>query len=145
MQWLRAILVLSSITLFSCASTDADEPMVSVENDPRIGEEVNQACFIRSINGWSNVDNDDKALIVTLSRRNQFKLNLSGPCDANWAMYRIAIIGKTGSSCIQRGDRVKTDADTMRGLSCMITSINEWHPEKLEEMNKEQQETEQSK
>lgn len=135
MNFYKTLLVLSSAMLISCASTEADKPMVSIENDPRIGEKVNQACFVSSINGWNSVDNDDKAVIVTMIRDQQYKLNLAGVCDVDWAMYRIAIIGKTGSSCVQRGDRIKTDADTLPGSSCRVMSINKWHPEMLDERN----------
>lgn len=114
-----------------CSATKEEKPTVSLENDPRIGDKVHQACFINSIRSWSSVDNDDNALLIHLNSKKKYKLNLIGTCDADWAMYMIAIIGKTGSSCVQRGDKLKTDANTMRGMSCTIMSINEWHPEKL--------------
>lgn len=66
-----------------------------------------------------------------------FKLNLTSTCDAYWAIYSIAIIGKTGSACVQRGDKLTTDANTIRGMSCTIMSINKWHPEKLEKLEKQ--------
>jgi len=127
--------------MVSCASTEREEALVSVENDPRIGEKVQQACFINSIRSWSNVANDNNALLIHMNRKQMFKLNLTGTCDADWAIYRIAIIGKTGSACVQRGDKLTTDANTMRGMSCTIMSINKWHPEKLEQQNNAAKET----
>ncbi len=132
MKLFKYLMVLACLLLASCASTEPEKELVSIENDPRIGERVNRACFISNMDGWSNVDNDDNALIMTMRRNEQYKLNLLGACDADWAMYRIAIIGKSGSGCIERGDKIKTDANTMRGMSCTIMSINKWHPEKLE-------------
>ena len=35
--------------MVSCASTENEEILVSVENDPRIGEKVQQVCLINSI------------------------------------------------------------------------------------------------
>jgi len=133
MKYLKFGLLVSCFFISSCASTNTEEVLVSVENDPRIGDKVQQACFINSINSWSNVDNDHNALLIHMNSRQKYKLNLAGTCDADWAIYRIAIIGKSGSACVQRGDRLRTDANTMRGMSCTIMSINKWHPEKLDE------------
>lgn len=138
MKLVKPLLILSSVFITACASTEAEKSAVSIENDPRIGDKVNQACFISYMDGWSNVDNDDNALIITMRRNQQYKLNLAGSCDADWAMYRIAIMGKSGSGCIQRGDKIKTDANTLRGMNCTIMSINQWHPEKLELLAEEQ-------
>jgi hypothetical protein len=120
--------------LTACASTsEKEEAPVSVENDPRIGKQVQQACFVNTIDSWSSVDNDDNALIVSFRNKKRYKLNLIGTCDPELADFRIAIIGKTGSSCVQRGDKLLTDGNTMAGMSCTIMRMYEWHPEKLAE------------
>jgi len=144
MKNLKYGVIMSCFLMASCTSTEPEEQLVSIENDPRIGEKVQQACFINSINSWSNVDNDNKALLIHMNRKQKYKLNLTGTCDADWAIYRIAIIGKSGSTCLQRGDKLRTDANTMRGMSCTIMSINKWHPEKLEEMKKADEQVEPS-
>ncbi len=136
MKYIKLGLLLSCLFISSCASTDSEKALVSIENDPRIGDKVQQACFINSIDSWSNVDNDRNALLIRMNSRLTYKLNLSGTCDADWAIYQVAIIGKSGSACVQRGDKIITDANTMRGMSCTIMGINKWHPEQLEQQNK---------
>ena len=46
---MKYLLLVSCFFIVSCASTESEEVLVSIENDPRIGEKVQQACFINSI------------------------------------------------------------------------------------------------
>ena len=122
----------------ACSSTESKKELVSVENDPRIGDEVKSVCSIRSIRGWQHVDNDRDALIVNMPRDKSYKLSLMGFCDAEWAMTKIAVVSKTGSQCMHRGDKVLTDSDVMSSGACTIHKIQEWYPEKLKEQDEKE-------
>lgn len=145
---LSAVLLALTVSMAGCSST-GDENTVSVENDPRIGEEVSQACFTRNISGWAPVDNDNKALIAVMRGNEHYKVDLSGPCDPDLAMMRIAIQSRPGSSCLSRGDKIKTDGDLSRGYgtACTVTRIYEWDPDALDavEENKPTDESKEEK
>lgn len=127
---LTTLLAVLPLYIAGCASTD-NEVVIPLDADPRIGEEVNQVCFTRSIDSWNDVDNDRNAVIIKMSNREYYKLKISGGCDPQWAMTTIAVISRGGSGCYSRGDRIKTDADPFRGYgsACVITAINKWYPE----------------
>ena len=130
------LMVTAAVALSACSTTDSiaeKKPVVSIENDPRIGAEVDRVCTIRHVRGWQDVDNDKDALVVNLINKKSYKLTLAGGCNADWARYRIMIENKTGSHCISRFDRVYTDSQDMAGLHCQITKIEEWYPDKLVE------------
>jgi hypothetical protein len=116
--------------LAGCASQE-EKVVIPLDNDPRIGEEVQQLCFTGNINSWSEVDNDRHAVILRKSVKDYYKLKITPGCDPQWAMSTIALISRPSSPCLTRGDRIKTDADPFRGLgsACIITRINKWDPD----------------
>ena len=128
------VLMLGLGMLAGCAAIQGQANKVPLDNDPRIGEKVSHVCFTRNINGWNSVDNDRNAVIISLNIREQYKLKLVGACDPDLAMMRAAFITRPGSSCLSRGDKVKTDGDLAagRGTACTIMAINKWLPDALE-------------
>ena len=126
-------LLLFTALLSACGATDNEQEKVSLDNDPRVGDKVSQVCFVSNIRGWKPVDNDRNSLVVTMSNRDEYKLKLSGSCDPNLAMMTTAIIPRGGSTCFQRGDKVKTDGDLSKGFGsgCTIMSVNKWDPDAL--------------
>ena len=125
------LVLMLPVLLIGCASTGDDTAKVALDSDPRVGEEVNQVCFIRNIDSWQNVDNDRRAVIVRMNNKDTYKLRLGGGCDPEWAMLHLGIGTRAGSSCFSRGDRIKTDGDTSRGYgtACNILGINKWDPD----------------
>lgn len=138
----KILLLVLPMLVAGCATTEKIE--IPLDSDPRIGEEVKQVCFTRSIDSWSDVDNDRNAVVIKMNNRDYYKLKLSGGCDPQWAMSRIAVITRGGSNCYTRGDRVKTDGDPFRGggTACVITAINKWDPDAVKKAE-QQPETEQ--
>ena len=134
--------VMLPLYMTGCAAPE-DKVVIPLDSDPRIGEEVRQVCFTRSIDSWNDVDNDRNAVIIKMNNRDYYKLKLSGGCDPQWAMSRLAVITRVGSNCYSRGDRVKTDADPFRGVAtaCIITGINKWNPDAVKQAE-QQPETE---
>lgn len=133
---LKNILLVSSVTLLSACAVNPDDAKPK-KVDPRQGEEVNQVCFNRTMDSWSPIEGENKALIVFDRRKEQYKLELIGTCDPEFAMMRIVTVSRGSSSCLSKGDKVITDADMDRNDSCTIMGIYKWHPEK-EEKNKQE-------
>lgn len=123
--------VISMLVLSACSSTEQTQQKLSVDEDPRIGEEVKSVCSTRFIKGWQHVDNDKNALILNMPRNQSYKVSLIGTCDADWALSKIAIVSRTGSSCLYQGDKVFTDSNMNIPSSCTVNKIELWHPEKL--------------
>jgi hypothetical protein len=130
-NYMTGLAVVLPMLLTACASSVDKQAETSLDPDPRVGKEVNQLCFARSVSSWRSVDNDRNAVILVMSNRDEYKLKISPGCDPDWAMSHIAIIKRGGSSCYARGDRIKTDADSLRGMgtACTIFTINKWNPD----------------
>lgn len=131
---LTILLVVLSLYIAGCATRE-DKVVIPLDSDPRIGEEVQQVCFTRSIDSWNDVDNDRNAVIIRMNNRDYYKLKISGGCDPQWAMSTIAVITRGASNCYSRGDRIKTDADPFHGYgsACVITGINKWNPDAVQQ------------
>jgi len=138
----NSILVLIVAGFLSACATTEKAPKVSIEEDPRIGPEVDRACSIRHIRGWSQVDNDRNALIVNLSHKKSYKVSLIGACQPEWANFAIGIENKIASHCITKHDKLYTDSQDFKGMHCRITKIEEWYPDKLKEKSQENTKTE---
>ncbi|MCW8925602.1 MAG: DUF6491 family protein [Xanthomonadales bacterium] len=143
---LTVLAVMLPLYISGCA-TQEEKVAISLDSDPRIGDEVKQVCFARNVDSWSDVDNDRNAVVLRMKNRDYYKLKLSGGCDPQWAMMNLALITRGGSNCYTRGDRVKTDGDAFRGYAsaCVITQINKWDPDavkKADQHKKDEQQTE---
>lgn len=138
----KTLTVVFALSLGACSSTEDDKVKVPLDNDPRIGETVSQVCFTRNIDSWKSVDNDRNALVVEMNNRQQYKLKLSGGCDPDLAMMRVAVITRSASSCFSRGDKIKTDGDLASGYgsACTIIAINQWNPSALDDQEESSQE-----
>ena len=116
------------VLLTGCATSQDDKAKIPLDSDPRVGEEVSQVCFVQNLDSWQNVDNDRRAVILKMINRETYKLKLSGSCDPDFAMTRLAVKTHGGSNCFSRGDIVKTDGDVSRGhgSGCVVMSIHKW-------------------
>lgn len=114
--------------LTGCATSQDGKATIPLVSDPRVGEEVLQVCFIRDLDGWQNVDNDRKAVILRMNNGETFKLKLKGGCHPNFADLNLAISTRSGSGCLSPGDKVKTEGDMSLGSTsgCIVTSIHKW-------------------
>ena len=132
MKTLISITALCATLLMGC-QTSPDTNQKTAKADVRIGEEVNQICFARSINGWETVDKRNDLIVLNQNVNDKYVLSLAGICDPQWAMSRIGTVSRGNSSCLSRGDKIVTDNNMNRNASCTIMKINKWHPEKLVE------------
>jgi hypothetical protein len=127
-DYLMILLFMVSALLTGCATSQDDKAKIPLDSDPRVGEEVQQVCFTRDLDGWQSVDNDRKAVILRMNNGETFKLKLIGGCDPRSADLNLAVKTSTGSGCFSPGDKVKTDGDLSRGdgPGCKVTSIHKW-------------------
>ena len=132
------VMTLLAAWLAGCA-TSGDTPTIPLDSDPRVGDNVPQVCFTSSISSWSDVDNDENAVIIKVHNRDYYKLSISGGCDPQWARSHIAVIRRGGSNCLIRGDRIKTDGDAFMGYgsACIIRAINRWDPDAAKTIEKQ--------
>ena len=138
------VLSLMAAWMTGCAtSTEPETVLFDKLNDPRIGEKVSQVCFTRSIQSWSQVDNDRNALIVIMNDKKSYKVTMAGACDPDWARIGIAVISRGSSNCFGPGDRIATDAQVSRRASCTITRVHAWDPDAKLNDDSEEHENEQ--
>lgn len=68
-----------------------------------VSDTPNKCAFVRSINGWSYVD--DKTIVVETNPSNRFKVSFTIRCHDLDTALGIAIDGR-GSSCLRSGDAI---------------------------------------
>lgn len=114
---------MAAILLAACASPPAQT--ADARPDPRQGEEVNNICFTQQIRNWR--ENDRRSIIVEVGVRDEYKLELIGTCQPQDAFLSVGLVGRVGGgSCLERGDRLVTDARYNDG-SCSIQRIYKWN------------------
>jgi hypothetical protein len=114
---------------------------IPLDSDPRIGEEVQQVCFVHNLISWQDVGNDRKAVILRVNNGESFKLKLSDDCNPNFGNLPLAVITHRGSNCFSRGDRVKAVGYMSRGqgFGCIVTSIHKWDAKAVSKTEKAEQ------
>jgi len=121
------------IPLAACA-TGGDTPradsFADLAEDPRLGEELNRACFASSVRNFSNNTRD--SVVLEASRNRQFVVEVFGTCQNLKFAQTVGLHTATG--CVTKGDRllVGTSAGGFRSTGrgsqrCTIKSLYEWN------------------
>ena len=118
------MLLFFAAALVGCNSTSQSENDEVIS--ARQGKEVSQICFASNIDGWKELEGETKALILTKSLNEEYKVELSGFCNTRNAMFGIAT--KTRSSCLMKGDEIIMSDGLSGRDSCRILKIYEWLP-----------------
>lgn len=128
----------SAFALTSAAMADPDEP-AATSDDPRVGEEVNQICFQRNINGWRTLKKQDDVILLERGVNNWYRVELSGACRYNVlnSAINIGIDGGRGSSCVRRGDVIIVEDSPSFNRRCMISKMYEWDDDAVASENDE--------
>jgi hypothetical protein len=129
MSYMMKSLIAASFAamLGACATPPADTATAAAaaKPDPRQGEEVRNICFSQQIRNWRA--NDRRSVIVEVGVRDEYKLDLIGTCQPNDAFTSIGLVSRVGGgSCLERGDKLVTDARYNDG-SCMVQRIYKWN------------------
>ena len=127
---LAVVTALATAAVFSAAS--AGEPG---KPDPRIGEEVNQICFARSINGFRTIDGVDNAVLLEKGVRDVYRVALSGLCNERRLSFAqsVAIVSRPSGGCLTRGDTLVFSDSAffedrpIERARCIVTGINAWN------------------
>jgi hypothetical protein len=125
---LIGLIIVSPALFAGCAATPDKGLEIPPDSDPRVGEEVQLVCYVRDLDGWQNVENDGKAVILRMKNGDTFKLKLKGGCYPHFADLNLAIRTRSKSGCYSPGDKVKTDGDVTgsSGSECTVASIHKW-------------------
>lgn len=134
---LRAVPALAATcVLYACATGPADtSPPAGFEDDPRLGQRVDQICFGRSINSFGETTR--RTIVLEARVRDYYLVETYGTCqDLDWAQ---SVSLDQFSSCLSRGDAIvpydsvfgprETD---FRSQRCQIKAIYEWDPDAAE-------------
>lgn len=120
---LKMILGACASTLL-VACTSAPTEVADAKPDPRQGEQVRNICFQQQIRNWRKLDN--RSVIVEVGVREEYKLDLMGTCQPDDAFTSIGLVSRMGSSCLNEGDQLVTDARYNDG-TCSIRKIYKWN------------------
>ncbi|NNU15433.1 hypothetical protein HK107_03715 [Parvularcula sp. ZS-1/3] len=97
--------LLATVLLSSCASTDSGERL-TVETDPKVGEQIDSICFSRAINGFSQWGGRD-GLVLTRGVNDKFLVTFVGPCPEARNALRIGFDRRfAGSGCVRPGNLI---------------------------------------
>ncbi|MEL7488309.1 MAG: DUF6491 family protein [Pseudomonadota bacterium] len=138
---------LAALCLAACASAPY-EPIAAdadADADPRLGDEVRQAC-VRSQGGFGGgfVEVDDRYGFVTGRRFDQYILFFGRGCGDLRPGGAFPIFQNRGNACRNRGEFVQTArGDGFLGAGCRIERIFRWNPD-ASAPDAEREETERS-
>ena len=112
--------------------------------DPRIGEEVRQICFARSIDGWRHPKGLGKAVLLEKGVNDWFLVEVSGPCRSSDFRFAesIGIDTRPAGGCLSRGDRILVRGAGNFVNRCIVTRIYEWDDDAVEDDEETEEETE---
>ncbi len=128
-----ATLCAMALVLAGCAT--AERAAFDPESDPRIGAEVERACFTSlasSSGGYVRVGGRDA--FVTGSMRQKYLLVFSAGCGSLGPGASVPVFYDYGDNCRRRGERVEAFSSGF-GVTgaCVIQNIYEWDPDAEEE------------
>ena len=126
--------LLTALALSACAGTGDYAPAQPARQGVA-GDEVRQACFVRSMDGFSQARDD--SVIVHLGRSRQYLVETFGYCPDLSRAWSLGVRSLTG--CISAGDQLLIYTTPLRfhpspggfeqaSFSCRISRIREWRP-----------------
>lgn len=127
---LKAPLIAAATIAASVSVAFAEETETDAV-DPRIGEEVSQICFVRSIDNWRGIKGEDDVILLEKGVNDWYRVELFGFCnsfDIRTADF-IALDTFGASSCLSRGDTIILKEFGGSGFDdrCRISRIYEWN------------------
>lgn len=125
MRILSLLAASSALAVSACAS-GPQEPFAP-DNDPRIGAEVDRACYTGTSGGGGYValGEHDGFLVGDGARR--YVLLLSPGCGQLESPFTYPVFQNVGSTCLERGELVEVIRDNVGTAGgCRIDRIFEW-------------------
>ena len=134
------VTMIAAAVLAACVSATPTIPTSSVASteprgaarfaeDPRLGKEIESACFARNIRGFS--ENTEDTVILRRSINTRYLIEMAGECIDLEQAKTIALINR--QRCVRPGDRIFVsrfvsnldDGDFTTGL-CTISAVYAW-------------------
>jgi len=125
------------ITLSACATngTSRSEDIAELLTDSRVGEAVDNICFTRGIDGFS--DNDDYSVVLRRGVKDEYLVVTKFCPDLQFAQS-IGLDNRR--SCLRRQDDIhvfrtafpQSDIDRRGFTSCYIDAIYKWDKDALD-------------
>jgi len=140
-HWVTALL--PALMLIGCATpaaktstgpaatslSETPRGLARFADDPRLGDEIESACFARNIRGFS--DNTEETVVLRRSTNVRYLIEMAGVCIDLEQAQTIALINR--QRCVRPGDRIFVsrfitnldDGDFTTG-QCTIGAIYAW-------------------
>ena len=117
----------AAAALSACA---AAPPPFDPASDPRVGAEVDRACYAGSGGGYVALGEHDGFVVGRPSDQQQYVLLLSPGCGDLRSPFSYPVINNLGSSCLERGELLEANRQNI-GVTggCAIARIFEWRGE----------------
>ena len=111
-----AFAAVAALLSASCATPPVET--ARAKPDPRQGAELTRICFKSEIKDWRK--HDDRSVIIRVTNKNAYKLELMGACQPEDAFMSIGLDNRPASGCIH------TYVTKVMG-SCTIKKIYRWN------------------
>ena len=136
----RVATTLSILCLGACAATTEEnlagpiEPRL--EDDPRLGEQVDTVCFSGGLSGFFEIGN--RAVVLRRSTEDAYLVR-TGYCRSLRRVEGLRL-PQGPSSCLKRGDHLEVfdqpfprrDTPNDRPERCLVVAIHRWHDADLD-------------
>lgn len=124
--------LLALIGATACAAYEPGE--AASERDPRIGDEVRQICFARTISGWRALKGVDNAVLLSVGANDWYYAELHGSCPS-YLLRSAETIGLEtipAGGCVGRSDVILVE-DVGGGVRrCFIDRMYRWNEDAVE-------------
>ncbi|MBB4658742.1 DUF6491 family protein [Parvularcula dongshanensis] len=136
---MRIQTVLPFLLLAACTTTDGgggDETLLGLD-DPRIGAEVGQVCFLGSIDGFSEWDQGE-GVVLRKGPQERYLATIRGVCQPLEFVQRVGFDPRGASqSCLTQGDYLFVSSaisplsttDSFDNARCLVDGLYEWSGE----------------
>jgi len=90
----RAVLLLAGACVAAACQTSSETDKPAEKPDPRRGEQVRQVCFASQIRSWQ--PEGRRSVVVEKGVKDQYLLELIGPCQPQDAFTSIGLVSRIG-------------------------------------------------
>lgn len=136
MRYLNSLTAISALAvatlLTSCASGPRTDTAISAfEGDPRLGEKVEQACFVRQLEGFT--DNTRDTVVLSFGANKDYLVTINNICQS--LRHARSIAPLRSMSCLREGSELLV-SESAFGLGpnngigddrCRVDSIYRWN------------------
>ena len=124
---MRNIIILGSLAVLAAGCATTEREAFDPESDPRIGAEVDRACFYPTGGAGGYIEVGGRDAFITGRFNERYLLVFSPGCSSIDNFSSVPVFRNFGDSCRRRGDLVRTfERDFGVTGGCTIEHIYEW-------------------